>query len=408
MDTQYRANIILLGRSGAGKSELINYLLGAKVASTGCGEPVTTSFDEYEYDMRNGLKIRIFDSRGLEVDKYKEISDDIISFIKSRYDSTDVQDWFHAIYYCINIGRHRIEPVEEMFIKKLMGIANIPIQIIITHCKTPVLSENQQVIINRAGMLIGNAESVHCINSIEVKQKNGTLLRQFGKERIINSIVESLWTNTARRIAINYSEDIYAGLMHIADELEKKGFYSIDTCSREDLEECRFPQSIWEESAKNTTSFINTMNSMYEKRILTFIELYCRVANTMAHIETRATKPFTLLSYAILDNAIEEELQNSFLRLKANFPLPFYDYYTMIRYCWKYMVCSMCNAMRSRIPDKSKIVAEVYSMFKEAMDYCIINAPKRRTFDKIGPNDYCPCGSGKKYKKCCMGNGYFD
>ena len=21
---------------------------------------------------------------------------------------------------------------------------------------------------------------------------------------------------------------------------------------------------------------------------------------------------------------------------------------------------------------------------------------------KIGPNDPCPCGSGKKYKKCCM------
>ncbi len=24
---------------------------------------------------------------------------------------------------------------------------------------------------------------------------------------------------------------------------------------------------------------------------------------------------------------------------------------------------------------------------------------------KVGPNDPCPCGSGKKYKKCCMGNG---
>ena len=23
---------------------------------------------------------------------------------------------------------------------------------------------------------------------------------------------------------------------------------------------------------------------------------------------------------------------------------------------------------------------------------------------KIGRNDPCPCGSGKKYKKCCLGN----
>ena len=27
-----------------------------------------------------------------------------------------------------------------------------------------------------------------------------------------------------------------------------------------------------------------------------------------------------------------------------------------------------------------------------------------RVKEKIGPNDPCPCGSGKKYKKCCMHN----
>ena len=27
--------------------------------------------------------------------------------------------------------------------------------------------------------------------------------------------------------------------------------------------------------------------------------------------------------------------------------------------------------------------------------------PVTRTGSKIGPNDPCPCGSGKKYKRCC-------
>ncbi len=27
--------------------------------------------------------------------------------------------------------------------------------------------------------------------------------------------------------------------------------------------------------------------------------------------------------------------------------------------------------------------------------------PVRRTGKKVGRNDPCPCGSGKKYKKCC-------
>ena len=29
------------------------------------------------------------------------------------------------------------------------------------------------------------------------------------------------------------------------------------------------------------------------------------------------------------------------------------------------------------------------------------NEPYRREEPKIGRNDPCPCGSGKKYKKCC-------
>ena len=32
----------------------------------------------------------------------------------------------------------------------------------------------------------------------------------------------------------------------------------------------------------------------------------------------------------------------------------------------------------------------------------IKKAPVRNAAKKVGPNDPCPCGSGKKYKKCCM------
>jgi len=31
----------------------------------------------------------------------------------------------------------------------------------------------------------------------------------------------------------------------------------------------------------------------------------------------------------------------------------------------------------------------------------VAEAPVRRTSPKVGRNDPCPCGSGKKYKKCC-------
>ena len=37
-----------------------------------------------------------------------------------------------------------------------------------------------------------------------------------------------------------------------------------------------------------------------------------------------------------------------------------------------------------------------------APDKTVKQQPVRNKDKKVGPNDPCPCGSGKKYKKCCM------
>jgi uncharacterized protein YecA (UPF0149 family) len=38
------------------------------------------------------------------------------------------------------------------------------------------------------------------------------------------------------------------------------------------------------------------------------------------------------------------------------------------------------------------------------------NAQKRQPYlrpdSKIGRNEACPCGSGQKYKRCCLGKAY--
>ena len=35
-------------------------------------------------------------------------------------------------------------------------------------------------------------------------------------------------------------------------------------------------------------------------------------------------------------------------------------------------------------------------------DHASVTQPVRRTAPRVGRNDPCPCGSGKKYKKCCL------
>ena len=45
-------------------------------------------------------------------------------------------------------------------------------------------------------------------------------------------------------------------------------------------------------------------------------------------------------------------------------------------------------------PDKPEDISEVQRL---------MNPPEpKRAEPKVGRNDLCPCGSGKKFKKCCM------
>ena len=75
------ANIMLLGRTGVGKSSFINYLVGKDVCNVGTGMPVTSGFDTYEYN-EGKIPLRIYDSNGLEVQDYSTQKEKIIDFIK--------------------------------------------------------------------------------------------------------------------------------------------------------------------------------------------------------------------------------------------------------------------------------------------------------------------------------------
>lgn len=41
-------------------------------------------------------------------------------------------------------------------------------------------------------------------------------------------------------------------------------------------------------------------------------------------------------------------------------------------------------------------------------DFDIKGTTLQRETKKVGRNDKCPCGSGKKFKKCCLGKGIYD
>ena len=49
---------------------------------------------------------------------------------------------------------------------------------------------------------------------------------------------------------------------------------------------------------------------------------------------------------------------------------------------------------------RQKVAKEVST--SGTADRSVKKQPVRNAAKKVGPNDPCPCGSGKKYKKCCM------
>ena len=58
--------------------------------------------------------------------------------------------------------------------------------------------------------------------------------------------------------------------------------------------------------------------------------------------------------------------------------------------------------LRLRTKEEPKRVAVAKPTIAGQGDGTIKRKPVNRASRKIGRNDPCPCGSGKKYKNCCM------
>ena len=65
---------------------------------------------------------------------------------------------------------------------------------------------------------------------------------------------------------------------------------------------------------------------------------------------------------------------------------------------------SILGADELRNIDDAELRADVATLMSAdytQIDLPTIDTPYRRNVPKIGRNDPCPCGSGKKYKRCC-------
>ncbi len=150
-------NIIVAGKTGVGKSTLINGMFRENLAEVGVGKPVTTHMRKIS---KKGFPLSIYDTRGFELgkDAQTEVKKEVIDTIKQGQASKNVNDAIHCIWYCINTASNRVEPEEIEWLKSLSEenkTTQVPVIIVLTQSfsktraremRDMILNENLDVI----------------------------------------------------------------------------------------------------------------------------------------------------------------------------------------------------------------------------------------------------------------------
>ena len=164
---------IVLGKTGSGKSELINSIFRLYNAEIGIGLPVTDQIDKFSDPYG---RIIMYDTPGITLDNYKYFTDNIIEQIKKENIDT--------IIYCVNSESERFEEIEATVINSIRtSIDNIKVYIAVTKCLDPA---EAKPFINFIGNMVNNIT----IFAVLAKDKklNTVTIESYGIDELVRRI----------------------------------------------------------------------------------------------------------------------------------------------------------------------------------------------------------------------------
>ena len=123
-----RFNLAVFGKTGVGKSTLVNAVFGEDVAKVGIGEPVTQGSHLY---LDKVGSLGIVDTQGLEIGTDdRKIIDELQKMI-NRTRKMPLSEQVHVAWYCVRGMDRRFEDTEAEFVRALDELG-LPVVIVMT------------------------------------------------------------------------------------------------------------------------------------------------------------------------------------------------------------------------------------------------------------------------------------
>lgn len=170
-------NIFVVGKSGVGKSTLINAVFGEKLAKTGSGSPKTQNIKEYK-----SKDFSIFDTKGLELEDYDSTKAQIAEFLVQKQIGNE-DDQIHIAWLCIAESGRRIEKA-DIELWELLQKNHIPSILVITKAEQDK-DENGELFSQLVKKEF-KTEEVQRVRALQIEYDEGNLKKVKGIDMLVS------------------------------------------------------------------------------------------------------------------------------------------------------------------------------------------------------------------------------
>ena len=183
-------NILIAGRSGVGKSTLINAVFQANLAETGQGRPVTKNTREIT---KEGIPLTLFDTRGLEMSEFGQTLSELEKIVEERCSDRDANRHIHIAWLCIQEDGRRVEEAEIALHERLAR--QVPVIAVVTKARA---DNGFRAEVQR---LLPQARNVVRVRAMDEVLDDDIRLPPMGLETLVEAASELIPEGTRRALA---------------------------------------------------------------------------------------------------------------------------------------------------------------------------------------------------------------